>query len=122
RRPPGGLPFFPTRRSSDLGIFFLLRLALVAIPATANGWPVKKIAAIGGLAAAFFYLLLAGGLANVPALRSTLMLGLVFGAVLAGRRALTMRNVALAAFAIVIIDPASIFRPSFQLSFAAVIA
>lgn len=104
------------------GIFFLLRLALAAIPATANRWRVKKIAAIGGLAAAFFYLLLAGGLANVPALRSTLMLGLVFGAVLAGRRALTMRNVALAAIAIVIIDPASIFRPSFQLSFAAVIA
>ncbi len=104
------------------GVFFLLRWLLAAIPATATRWPVKKVAAVGGLAAAFFYLLLAGGLGNVPALRSTLMLGLVFGAVLAGRRALTMRNVALAAIAIIIIDPASIFRPSFQLSFAAVIA
>jgi competence protein ComEC len=50
------------------------------------------------------------------------MLGLVFGAVLAGRQALTMRNVALAALAIVVIDPASVFRASFQLSFAAVVA
>ena len=104
------------------GIFFLLRLALASIPATATRWPVKKIAAIAGLLAAAGYLLLAGGLANVPALRSTIMLALIFGAVLAGRRALTMRNVAIAALAIVLIDPASVFRASFQLSFAAVVA
>ena len=52
---------------------------------------------LGGILAACGYLLLSGGLANVPALRSTLMLGLIFGAILAGRRALTMRNVAIAA-------------------------
>jgi competence protein ComEC len=104
------------------GMFFLLRLLLAAIPATATRWPVKKIAAAGGILAAAGYLLLAGGLANVPALRSTIMLGLIFGAVLAGRRALTMRNVAIAALAIIVIDPASVFRASFQLSFAAVVA
>lgn len=104
------------------GVFFLLRWAL----ASASGWtqrlPVKKIAAVGGILAACFYLLLAGGLGNVPALRSTLMLGLIFGAILAGRRALTMRNVAIAALAIILLDPASVFRASFQLSFAAVVA
>lgn len=104
------------------GIFFLLRLALASIPAIASRWPVKRIAAIAGILAASAYLLLAGGLANVPALRSTIMLALIFGAVLAGRRALTMRNVAIAALAIILIDPASIFRASFQLSFAAVVA
>jgi competence protein ComEC len=104
------------------GIFFLLRLALASIPAIASRWPVKRIAAAGGILAALAYLLLAGGLANVPALRSTIMLALIFGAVLAGRRALTMRNVAIAALAIILIDPASIFRASFQLSFAAVVA
>lgn len=103
------------------GAFWLLRLALAAIP-FASRWPVKKIAALGGIVTAFGYLLLAGGLANVPALRSTLMLGLIFGAVLAGRRALTMRNVAIAAIVIILIDPASVFRASFQLSFAAVVA
>lgn len=104
------------------GFYFLLRLGLAALPATTLRLPVKKIAAAGGIMAAVFYLLLAGGLANVPALRSTLMLGLIFGAVLAGRRALTMRNVAIAALTIILIDPASVFRASFQLSFAAVVA
>ncbi|HTM78835.1 MAG TPA: ComEC/Rec2 family competence protein, partial [Devosia sp.] len=104
------------------GIFFLLRLGLVAISGWTQRLPIKKIAAVGGILAACFYLLLAGGLANVPALRSTLMLGLIFGAILAGRRALTMRNVAIAALVIIVIDPASVFRASFQLSFAAVAA
>jgi competence protein ComEC len=39
-----------------------------------------------------------------------------------GRRALTMRNVAVAALIIILSDPVSVFRPSFQLSFAAVVA
>lgn len=104
------------------GMYFLLRLALASLSVTATRWPVKKVAALAGILAAMGYLLLAGGLANVPALRSTIMLGLVFGAVLAGRRALTMRNVAIAALAIILIDPASVFRASFQLSFAAVVA
>lgn len=51
-----------------------------------------------------------------------MMLGLIFGAVLAGRRALTMRNVAIAGLAITVIDPASVFRARFQPSFAAVVA
>ncbi|ODT69828.1 MAG: hypothetical protein ABS75_15425 [Pelagibacterium sp. SCN 63-23] len=103
------------------GIFWLVRLALASLPVLAF-WPVKQIAALAGLLAAFLYLMLAGGMDNVPAFRSTLMLGLIFGAVLAGRQALTMRNVAIAAIVIILIDPASIFRPSFQLSFAAVVA
>jgi competence protein ComEC len=102
------------------GIYWLLRLALASLPGLV-AWPVKKIAAVTGIVAAFLYLLLAGGLDNVPAFRSTIMLALVFGAVLAGRQALTMRNVAIAAIVIILIDPASVFRPSFQLSFAAVV-
>ncbi|OAM84186.1 hypothetical protein A3840_00835 [Devosia elaeis] len=102
------------------GIYWLVRLLLASMPALV-AWPVKQIAALIGIVAAFLYLLLAGGVDNVPAFRSTLMLALIFGAVLAGRRALTMRNVAIAAILIIVIDPASVFRPSFQLSFAAVI-
>lgn len=103
------------------GMFWLLRLALASVPFAAR-LPVKKIAACGGLFAAAGYMLLAGGLANVPAFRSAIMLALIFGAVLADRRALTMRNVASAALLIIVIDPSSVFRPSFQLSFAAVVA
>ena len=104
------------------GIFWLLRWLLAAVPATTGRLPVKRIAAVAGLLAAMGYMLLAGGLANVPALRSAMMLGLIFGAVLAGRQALTMRNVAIVAIVIIAIDPASVFRASFQLSFAAVVA
>lgn len=105
-----------------IGVLSLMRSVLVLVPGLSARVSVKKLAAVVALAAAFFYLLLAGGAANVPAFRSTLMIGLVLGAVLAGRRALTMRNVAIAALAILAIDPASVFRPSFQLSFAAVVA
>lgn len=103
------------------GVYFLIRLLLATIPAAAVHLPIKRIAAVAGILAAVGYLLLAGGLNNVPALRSTIMLALVFGAVLAGRQALTMRNVAIAAILIIVLDPASVFRPSFQLSFAAVV-
>jgi competence protein ComEC len=81
---------------------------------------VKRIAAAAGIAAAVLYFSISGG--NVAAFRSTLMILLVFGAVLFGRRALTMRNVAIAGIIVVATDPASVFRPSFQLSFAAVVA
>ena len=50
------------------------------------------------------------------------MIVLVLGAVVFGRRALTMRNVAIAALLVIVTDPSSVFRASFQLSFAAVIA
>ena len=81
---------------------------------------VKRLAAAGAIIASLGYFGISGG--NVAALRSTIMIVLVLGAVVAGRRALTMRNVALAALAIIVTDPASVFRPSFQLSFAAVVA
>jgi competence protein ComEC len=58
----------------------------------------------------------------IPAVRSTIMLALVFAAIIAGRQALTMRNVAIAALIIIIFEPSTVFRASFQLSFAAVVA
>ena len=105
-----------------LGVLAALRYLLVLIPGIGRFGSIKKAAALVALASAFGYLLLAGGSANVPAFRSTIMIALILGAVLAGRRALTMRNVAIAALVIILLDPASVFRPSFQLSFAAVVA
>ena len=102
------------------GVFWLLRLMLSGVEPIAARVPVKRVAAVAGIAAALLYFAISGG--NVAALRSTLMILLVFGAVLFGRRALTMRNVAIAALIVVVSDPASVFRPSFQLSFAAVAA
>jgi competence protein ComEC len=102
------------------GAYWVLRLLLAGFEGVGRFVSVKRIAAVGGMASAVFYYLISGG--NVAALRSTLMILLVFGAVLAGRRALTMRNVAIAAIIVIATDPASVFRPSFQLSFSAVVA
>ncbi len=102
------------------GVFAVLRLLLSGWEGLATRVPVKRVAAAAGIAAAVLYFAISGG--NVAAFRSTLMILLVFGAVLVGRRALTMRNVAIAGIVVIATDPASVFRPSFQLSFAAVVA
>lgn len=96
-----------------------IRLGLALMPRVVSRLPVKKIAAATGILAAFGYLLISG--MSVPAIRSTLMIALVFLAVIVGRRALTMRNVALAGLVILLLDPASVFTASFQLSFAAMV-
>lgn len=102
------------------GVFWVLRLLLSTWEGLATRVSVKRVAAVAGIAAALLYFAISGG--NVAAFRSTLMILLVFGAVLFGRRALTMRNVAIAGVIVIATDPASVFRPSFQLSFAAVVA
>ena len=102
------------------GAYFVLRLLLSLSHGLSRRVSIKFLAATGGIVAALAYFSISGG--NVAALRSTIMIILVFGAVIFGRRALTMRNVAIAALIVLCCDPASVFRPSFQLSFAAVVA
>ena len=102
------------------GMFALVRMLLAASFTLSRIVNARKVAAVAGIITALSYLGLSG--ASVSATRATIMLLLVFGAVLAGRRALTMRNVAIAALCIIVFSPASIFRPGFQLSFAAVIS
>lgn len=97
-----------------------LRYGLAPFAGLSARLPVKRIAAAGAVLISLGYFAISGG--NVAALRSTIMIVLVLGAIILGRRALTMRNVALAALIVILSDPASVFRPSFQLSFAAVIA
>jgi competence protein ComEC len=102
------------------GVFVALRMLLSLFPVLGRFLSVKRLAAAGGIMAGLAYFAISGG--NVAALRATVMILLVFGAVIVGRRALTMRNVAIAALVVLLSDPASVFRPSFQLSFAAVVA
>jgi competence protein ComEC len=102
------------------GVFVALRMLLAFSESLTRIASVKRIAAAGGILSALLYFSISGG--NVAALRATVMIILVFGAVIVGRRALTMRNVAIAALVVLLTDPASVFRPSFQLSFAAVVA
>ena len=104
-----------------MGVAFgTVRLLLAAWPLLALRVPVKACAAVAALAAGGFYLLLTGG--QLPMLRSFAMAALATLALLSGRRALTLRAWALAAAAILLLDPAALLGPSFQMSFAAVLA
>lgn len=80
----------------------------------------KKIAALSAIPFIFIYLLLAG--ATPPTQRAFLMTSLILLAILVDRRAITMRPLTIAAFILLLIEPAYLISVSFQLSFAAVLA
>jgi len=101
-------------------VFFLVRLALAAVPPLALTWPIKKIAAAAALCAALFYTALAG--ATIPTQRALIMVGLVLIAVMLDREAISLRLVGIAAFVVLLLFPESLMSASFQLSFAAVTA
>ena len=101
-------------------VFFSLRLLMALVPYVSLRWPIKKIAAMGALAAAFAYLFLAG--ATIPALRAFIMVSIALVAVLRERSPFSMRLVAAAAVLVLLLSPESLLSPSFQLSFAAVTA
>jgi len=101
-----------------LGLFWIVRAILAAIPVVALNYPIKKWAAIAALAGATFYLVISG--AATPATRAYIMLMTMLTAILMDRPALSMRSVALAAFVILLLRPESLLEPGFQMSFAAV--
>jgi competence protein ComEC len=101
-------------------VFAVLRGGMALVPGLALSWPIKKYAAVGALAAAGFYTLLAG--ASVPTVRSFLMLAAVFLAILVDRQGISMRLVAWSALVILLVQPEALLGASFQLSFAAVVA
>ncbi|MBC7767867.1 MAG: ComEC/Rec2 family competence protein [Phycisphaerales bacterium] len=101
-------------------VFALLLWGLSLIAPLALRWPVKKLAAIGALAAVAAYLIVSG--INVPALRSFVMAAVAFGAILLDRPAISMRGLGLAALIVVALFPESVLEPGFQMSFAATMA
>ncbi len=101
-------------------VFWTLR-ALLALSATlALAWPVKKIAALGAMAAATAYCIFSGS--DVATERSLIMTLVMLGAILVDRPALSMRNLALAALVVMAREPETVLGPSFQMSFGAVAA
>ncbi len=102
------------------GFFFWTVRALLALfPSIVLRYPIKKWAAVAALAGSTFYLLISG--CEAPAVRSWIMLAMMFVAVLVDRPALSMRSVALAAILIILATPESVLDPGCQMSFAAVI-
>ncbi|HUH49317.1 MAG TPA: ComEC/Rec2 family competence protein, partial [Mycoplana sp.] len=93
------------------------RLLLALVPGAAEQFPVKKIAAIGGLITVTLYILISGG--AVSAIRSWLMIVVMLFAVLFDRTAISLRNVALSALIILAVTPSAVTGPGFQMSYAA---
>jgi competence protein ComEC len=100
------------------GVFWFVRAMLAAFPALALRWPIKKWAAAAALAVGFLYMLLAGS--GVATQRSYIMIAVVLFAVLVDRPAISVRNLALAALVILLIEPEAAISASFQMSFMAV--
>jgi competence protein ComEC len=101
-------------------VFFVLRALLALVPSLARRRPIKKWSAAGALIAAAAYLLLSG--VEVAAQRSFIMTAIVLIGVMADRTALTLRTIAIAAIAVLVLAPQSVVHPSFQMSFAATLA
>ncbi len=101
-------------------VFGALRLILSLVPWVALRWPTRSIAAGGALVAATGYLALSGG--NVATERAFVMVAVALGALMLGRRALSLRAVAIAATLVLMLRPEALMGPGFQMSFAATTA
>ncbi len=101
-------------------VFVTIRQILAFLPRVALAYPTKKWAAVAAFLAITFYTLFATP--GAPTQRSWLMTSIVLFAILIDRTAITMRLVAWAAFAVLALLPESLVGPSFQMSFAAVLA
>ncbi len=81
--------------------------------------PVPTLALAAGALAGLAYTLLAG--AQVPTVRAVIAACIVVVGMMLGRQALSLRLLAAAAFAILVVRPEALLGASFQMSFAAVI-
>ncbi|UWQ20271.1 ComEC/Rec2 family competence protein [Jannaschia sp. W003] len=98
-------------------VFWLVRGGLALWPAVALRHPTRAWAALAALPVAAGYLAISGG--GIATQRAFVMAVVMLGAILAGRRALSMRSVAIAALAVLLWRPESLVGPGFQMSFAA---
>ena len=101
-------------------VFAALRIALALIPPLVLRVPARSIAAGGALIAAAGYLALSGG--NVATQRAFVMVAVALVALMLGRRAISLRSVAIAATIVLVLRPEALMGPGFQMSFAATTA
>jgi competence protein ComEC len=83
-------------------------------------WPTKRLAALFALAVGGFYMVLTG--MHVPIVRSFAMASLFTLGLVMGRRAVSVRGLALAGTVLMVIEPQELPNVSFQMSFSAVLA
>lgn len=102
------------------GVFVAMRAFLALVPPLALRLSSKKVAAIAAILVASAYEVISGG--PVATTRAYVMCLVMFSAILFDRRAVTMRNLMLAAALILLVEPQAVLTPSFQMSFAATAA
>ena len=100
--------------------YWVLRALLALSSTLALLFDVRKIAAVLAIGVAGGYLLLSG--MSISTLRAFIMVTIMFVAIVLGRRALSLRNVSVAALLILVFRPESLLEVGFQMSFASVIA
>lgn len=98
-------------------VYFALLKFLALIGPIALRFDVRKISSCASMFAAFSYTIFSG--AEPPAIRALIMCIVVFGAVLLNRRAISMRGLAIAAFALLLVQPENAIDAGFQMSFLA---
>jgi competence protein ComEC len=101
-------------------VFGLARLGIAAWPWLALRINGKKVAASVALIAVLAYLVLSGR--PPPAERSAITASIAFAAILFDRRAISLHGLALAAMAVMLLQPEAVTQPGFQMSFAATAA
>jgi competence protein ComEC len=101
-------------------IFGIVRGGLALVPSIALRHRAKAWAAFVALVVATIYLVISG--AEVATQRSWIMIAVVLLGVMLDRGALTLRTLAIAALAVLLVAPESLLGPSFQMSFAATLA
>lgn len=101
-------------------VFAGVRLLIAAIPWFALRVNGKKLAAALGFAAVAGYLVLSGW--PPPAERAAITAAVAFGAILVDRQAISLHSLALAAMAVLMLQPEAVTEPGFQMSFAATAA
>lgn len=101
-------------------VYGLVQIVWRRVPALALRWPAQKAGAWLGLAAATFYVALAGF--AIPAQRTLYMLTVAAALLAVGSAASASRILAWALLAVVLIDPWAALSPGFWLSFGAVAA
>ena len=98
-------------------VFSVLRVFFGLFPSVSQHIAVHKLAALCSLLAGGIYLILAGF--PISAIRAYLMAVVIIIAVLADRRALSLRNLALVGFILLLFQPSIVYMVGFQLSFIA---
>jgi competence protein ComEC len=100
--------------------FTLARIGFALSERASLFWPTKALSAMAALAAGGAYMVLTG--MHLPIVRSFAMACLVTVALLAGRRAVSLRGLGLAGVVLMLVEPHQVPEVSFQMSFSAVLA